>query len=161
MLKTVTLVLSGILLALSTGCASQTGGARADEMISSAKAVDANFLSAFNKGDADAVSALYWNSPDVVVYPPDTMECRGWQAVHEAFVKMSKDMAGAKLELIEPRYQIAGDYVLTNGLWKMTFPDNKEMRGRYTAVMADKDGKWVFVLDHPSVPLPPEPPPSR
>jgi len=29
------------------------------------------------------------------------------------------------------------------------------VHGRYTVVMAMKDGKWVFVLDHPSVPTPP------
>ena len=33
-----------------------------------------------------------------------------------------------------------------------------EMTGRYTDVKAERDGKWVYLMDHGSAPLPPPPP---
>ena len=147
----------GLIVMLGAGCASQPQGASADEMISSAKSVDASFITAFNSGDAEGMAALYWNSPDLVVYPPDAMECKGWQALHDEYVQMAKENSGAKLQLIEPQYLVAGNYVIDHGRWKMTLASGQEMLGRYTAVMTMKDGKWVFVLDHPSVPMPPPP----
>ena len=30
-----------------------------------------------------------------------------------------------------------------------------EAMGRYTDVKAQRDGKWVYIIDHASVPLPP------
>ena len=31
------------------------------------------------------------------------------------------------------------------------------MKGRFTEVFGRRDGKWVYLIDHPSVPLPPQP----
>jgi ketosteroid isomerase-like protein len=159
--KTKILVTAALLL-LSAGCASHQQAATPGEMISSAKSLDASFIAAFNNADAQAVAATYWNSPDLVVYPPGVMECRGWQATHDLYAQMFKDMPGAQLQLIEPQYLVAGHDVIGHGRWKMTFPAAQPMLGRYTEVMTIKDGKWVYVLDHPSVPMPPSPPqPSR
>ncbi len=133
------------------------------QMIAGAKSLDAAFLKAFNAGDVEAVSATYWKSPDVVSMPPDTMVLRGWEAIHEAFQKMVEEMPGAKLELTESHYIVNGELVLTWGRWRMTMPgpDAKPltMEGRYTDVKAKRDGKWVYILDHASAPLPPPPPP--
>lgn len=29
------------------------------------------------------------------------------------------------------------------------------MMGRYTDIKAERDGKWVYIMDHASMPLPP------
>ena len=48
-----------------------------------------------------------------------------------------------------------------SGRWKLTIPAAKGpasvIEGRYTDVKAQKDGKWVYIVDHASVPLPPPP----
>ena len=73
-------------------------------------------------------------------------------------------MPGATLEMIEMNYKVAGDVVISWGKWRMLVPmgegEPMEILGRYTDVKAKRDGKWVFILDHASVPLqaPPGPP---
>jgi ketosteroid isomerase-like protein len=55
----------------------------------------------------------------------------------------------------------AGDVVIGWGLWRVTVagPDGApvEVVGRYTDVKAERDGTWVYILDHASAPLPPPP----
>jgi hypothetical protein len=34
------------------------------------------------------------------------------------------------------------------------------MEGRYTSVAVRKNGKWMYVVDHASVPMPPPPAPA-
>lgn len=158
-----TLIRSALVLAFATslsGCAQP--GSNPEQLVASAKTVDQQFVDAFNKGDVDAVMATYWKSPDLVIYPPDAMEARGWDAGKAAFAKMLANMHGAKLELTESNYRAAGDMVIGFGKWRMTMPGANgasiEMLGRYTDVIAQRDGKWVYIIDHPSVPLPPPPP---
>jgi ketosteroid isomerase-like protein len=144
------------------GCAQP--GPNPDQMIAAAKTVDQQFLDAFNKGDSTAVMATYWNSPDLVIYPPGEMEAKGWPAGKAAFDRMFGGMKGAKLELTESNYRAMGDAVVGFGKWRITMPGpngtTTEMLGRYTDVIAQRDGKWVYIIDHPSVPLPPPPPPA-
>jgi uncharacterized protein (TIGR02246 family) len=132
-----------------------------EQMIAAAKALDAEFFRAFNAGDANAVAATYWHSPDVVSYPPDAMEVRGWDAIKAEFTKAFTSMSGAKLESTEAHYLVAGEFVFTWGRWKMTMPGPDgtpvSMEGRYTDVKAKRDGKWVFIQDHASVPMAPPP----
>lgn len=135
-----------------------------EKMIAAAKALDQKFMEAFNKGDVDALMSTYWNSPDLVVYPPGAMEWRGWQAAKESFKEFLANMKGAKLQLTEPNYKVAGDVVMSWGKWRITMPtpDGKtmDMMGRYTDVKTKKDGKWVYIIDHASAPLPPPPAPE-
>ena len=131
------------------------------EMVSAADALDKRFLEAFNKNDAAAAMALYWNSPDLASYPPDHMGIRGWTAVNAAMIETMKGMAGVKFEILDARNEAHGGVVLGSGRWKLTLPAAKGpatvIEGRYTDVKAQKDGKWVYLVDHASVPLPPPP----
>lgn len=125
-----------------------------------ARALDAAFLAAYNAKDADAVSALYWHSPDAVSFEPGSMIQRGWDEIHASYVEGFKNLPeGVKLELTEGHYSVLGDAVLMWGLWKFTMPgeDGKLVvsEGRYGDVKAKRDGKWVYLIDHASVPMPP------
>jgi ketosteroid isomerase-like protein len=150
------------LVVLAIGCA-PTPTAKPDPqaMVNSANELDKAFVDAFNKGDAAALAHLYWDSPDVVSFPPDVMQARGIAGIKEASGKSFDAMKGAKLELTESHQIPAGDVVIGWGLWKisMTGPDGKPMgmTGRYSDVKAERDGKWVYLIDHASVPLPPPP----
>lgn len=131
------------------------------EMVSAANALDQRFADAFNKADVDALMATYWNSPDLVSYGPDGMGTRGWDAAKAATVEMFKAIPGAKIELVNGRNDAHGSVVLGSGTWKMTIPAAKGpatvLVGRFSDVKALKDGKWVYLMDHASVPLPPPP----
>lgn len=130
------------------------------EMKSAADALDQRFADAFNKGDAEALAATYWNSPDLVSYSPDGAT-RGWEATKAGAVEMFKAMAGAKLELVNARNDVHGSVVVGYGTFRLTIPAAKGpatvLEGRFSDVKAQKDGKWVYIIDHASVPLPPPP----
>jgi uncharacterized protein (TIGR02246 family) len=131
------------------------------EKLAAADALDQRFFDAFNKGDADALAARYWNSPDLVSIGPEGMVTKGWDAARTGAVEMFKAMPGAKLENLTHHNAVHGDVVLGSGTWKMTIPTPggpQVIEGRYTDVKMMHDGKWVYVMDHASVPVPPSPP---
>lgn len=146
---------------LFIGCTTAPQPPDTAAMLASASALDESFVAAYNQGDADALAALYWNSPDVVSFLPDQMEVRGHDAIRAANAAAFEGMAGAHLELTESHQMPAGDVVIGWGLWRLTMPaadgTTQEMTGRYTDVKAERDGKWVYLLDHASVPAPPPP----
>ena len=130
------------------------------EMVGAANALDQRFADAFNKADVDGMMATYWNSPDLVSYAPDS-STRGWEAIKASAAETFKGMPGAKLELMNVRNDVHGTVVVGSGNWKLTIPAAKGpatvIEGRFSDVKAQKDGKWVYVIDHASVPLPPPP----
>jgi uncharacterized protein (TIGR02246 family) len=132
-----------------------------EEMLTAAKALDQQFIEAYNKGDVDAIMTLYWNSPDLISYPPGALELRGWQAVKEAMAQTFVQAPGGILKITEGNHQVAGDVVLSWGKWTFTMPmpggSSMEMTGRFSDVKTERDGKWVYIMDHASAPLPPPP----
>lgn len=160
-------VLYAVLLATVAsimGCASLRENPR--EMIAAVKALDEQSVAAFNKRDVDAMMAIYWKSPDLVSYPMDTLEEeRGWDAVKAGIKQMFATMpAGVTVEATEANYEVAGDVVIAWGRWrtKMKLPSGQTttLDGRSTGVAAKRDGKWVYILDHLSVPYGATPKPS-
>ena len=130
-------------------------------MIAAAAALDEQFVAAFNAGDGAAVAALYDDSPDTVSMTPDAMVQRGIAAIREGYTVMTPN-SGMKLELTETHHIALSDAVVSTGLWKMTMPgpDGATMtiEGRFSDVKAERNGKWVYLMDHASVPMPPVPP---
>jgi ketosteroid isomerase-like protein len=130
-------------------------------MVAAAHALDQRFVEAFNRADVDGLMATYWNDPNLVSVGPDGMGTKGWDATKAAAAGMFPSMPGAKLELVETHNDAHGDVVLGWGRWRMTIPAPKGpamvLEGRFTDVKAQKDGKWVYLADHASVPLPPDP----
>jgi ketosteroid isomerase-like protein len=156
------LVFSVLLAALGliSACASMLQD-DPDQMVAAAKALDEAFVAAFNRGDAEALSSLNWNSPDAVVFPPGMLEARGWSAIRKANAESLAALRGARIELIESHQIPAGDVVIGWGKWRLSIPAPDgtvtEIIGRHTDVKAERDGRWVYLLDHASVPLPPPP----
>jgi ketosteroid isomerase-like protein len=140
------------------GCAAQ--GERPAQMVDAAKQIDQRYWESFSNADVDGVMALYWNSPDLVVYPPDQMQIKGWDAERQALADVFKSLPGAKLELMDPQYLPVGDAVIGWGLWKLSFPESHgtipDTIGRFTNVSMKKNGQWVLIHDHisQSQPLP-------
>jgi ketosteroid isomerase-like protein len=155
--RSVLCLLTGVAFYLGA-CAPKGESESREQMVAEAKALDQRFVEAYNKGDAEAIAATYWNSPDVVSYPPGELEIRGWNNLKEGFVKEFSAMAGGKLELMDEKYMVAGDVVISWGKWRYTMSQPPmEMIGRFTDVKAKRDGKWVYLLDHASAPMPPPP----
>lgn len=136
-----------------------------EQMIGAAKALDKQTVDAFNKRDVDAIMATYWKSPDLVCYPYGVLEIRGWDAVKSDVVETFSTMpAGVTVETVETNYKVAGDVVITWGKWRTRMVSSNgqssTLEGRGMGVVAKRDGKWVYVLDHTSVPYGATPKPS-
>lgn len=146
------------LLLLTGACEPAAPPNDPDAMTAAARALDQEFVAAFNAGDAEALSSLFWNSPEAVLFPPGAVEARGTAAILEANTLALAALPGAQIELIESHQMPAGDLVVGWGKWRITMPGPDgtvtEIIGRHTDVKAERDGRWVYLLDHASVPLP-------
>jgi ketosteroid isomerase-like protein len=158
---------SGLLIAalsLLVGCASQPKAPDTASMLAKASALDRAFVDAMNRGDVDALASMYWDSPDVMSFPPDTLVTRGYAGIRDGYAKMFSEMKGVKMEITESHEMPAGEVVIGNGLFHLTgaAPDGSpiDMMGRFTDVKAERDGRWVYLVDHASVPLPPSASPA-
>lgn len=133
------------------------------KLVEGAKKLDEQFLEAFNARNVDAMTALYWNNDEVASFQPDLMVAHGPAAVRTYFERAMPAMPpGAKLEILEAHYVPVGDVVMAWGLYRFTVPgpDGKTdaTLGRFSDVKAERDGKWVYLMDHGSVPMGPPPP---
>jgi ketosteroid isomerase-like protein len=67
--------------------------------------------------------------------------------------------ANATVECADTTYMVAGDVVILSGKWSMKTPqENGEpavLNGRVTDIIAKRGGRWVYILDHASVPFVP------
>ncbi len=146
-------------LTLSPGC--NKPAANHDIMIAAAKELDSRWVETFNRGDVDGLMDVYWNNPALLVYPSDAMELLGWEQVRNSYSRTMSNMKQATATLSDTRYTVAGDVVICYGKWTIVVPTEEgpifEIHGRYSDVKAERDGKWVIVMEHGSVPMPPPP----
>jgi len=144
---------------IAAACAPK--GPTPEAMVASANAVDQAFLDAFNAGDVNALMATYWNNPELVNIGLDGMGETGWEGAKAGWEVVFASMPGVQLAFDDPVNIAAGEVVLGWGRWTMTVPTGEGtaqvLQGRYSDVKAMRDGKWVYILDHASVPMPPAP----
>jgi ketosteroid isomerase-like protein len=128
-------------------------------MVQAANALDERFAAAMSAGDVEATSACYWNSTELIGFFPGEMVARGHGEVRAGIDEMFAAMPGLKIELFESRNVPLGDAVAGCGLFRISLPgpdgEMIEIEGRYLDVKAERDGQWVYIMDHASVPLAP------
>ena len=155
----VTYLTLGTLLILFISCAPK--GEDSEKMVQAANDLDNKFIEAYNDRNVDALMETFWNSPELVSFPPGMMETRGWEETKATFGEEFANAPEFVLELTESNNVVVGDAVLGYGKWRFTIsiPDADPMilEGRYSDVKAKRDGKWVYILDHASAPMPPPP----
>lgn len=127
--------------------------------------LDDKWKAAFAKEDINGVMGCYWNSPEVIFYPPDAMGEKGYEAIKAGYEKFFAENEVKSAELSNVSSMALGDYGLDWGNWSITIgtPDGREtkLEGRFTNVSGMRDGKWVWIHDHASAPLPPPPTPEE
>jgi ketosteroid isomerase-like protein len=156
----VTLVLVFVGMNLLAGCATLESP---DHMVVAAKDLDQRFCKEFSEGDVEEVMQMYWNSPELVVISPDGAISTGWAAARDMFARMFAATPGAKLEITDSHYRVEGGVIYGWGTWRMIMPAKPgipavEVRGCYSEIDARRDGKMVYILDHPAMILPPAAP---
>ena len=123
-----------------------------------AQLADQGWVKAMKANDLEAIMALY--APDAVAYFPDG-EYTGTQAIRQSWTDFLarftvKDVSS------EGTYETSGNTSLGLSHWSITVApkaggEPMVMKGRATVVVKKIGGKWLYTVDHASVPLPPPP----
>jgi uncharacterized protein (TIGR02246 family) len=137
-------------VAMSTHAFAQTHGA---------KTVDDAWIAAAKAGDVNALVALY--APDAVLYMPDSKEARGTAAIRKAYEDMLGAMKVTEVS-IDSQYQTVAGLSVGYGTATLTMVPKaggapQTMTARVTAAAAMINGKWLYIVDHASVPVGPPP----
>jgi uncharacterized protein (TIGR02246 family) len=121
--------------------------------------LDEAWMKAAKAGDVAAITALY--APDAVLYPPDAMEVRGTDAIRKSWEGLFSGVTvnDGKIDAV---YETAGNVSVGWGRFTMTVTQKASGRqetweGRAMSVAKKINGKWLYVADHASMPLPPPP----
>ena len=121
-------------------------------MIESPEDLHVKFQDAFNRHDLDAIVALY--EPQAVLVRRDGL-AEGIDAIREAYRQSLA--AHATIDLRTLRTVRCAELVMLHGKWVLQEPgaDGRPIRreGRNTeTARLQTDGRWLFVIDNPSVP---------
>jgi len=134
----------------------------ADSASAIARAHSEKFARAFNARDAKAIVALYADDARVV-WPGAGEEGKGKNEIATRVDAMFNGAPDATLRLVsQDAMPLGGDYIATVSHWEMTVkgPDGKSMPVpiRATEVLRVRGGSALYVIDHASIGMAPEPP---
>lgn len=124
------------------------------------KDVDKAWIKAAKAGDLDALTKLY--APNATMYPPDGPEAKGSEAIRAGFQTLFGENTVQDMVMNYDYYRQVGNLSVASGRFTMTLAPKaggspQTMEGRFTSVAERKGGKWLYVSDHASMPLPPPP----
>lgn len=122
------------------------------------KTLDEAWLKAAKAGDVEALVKLY--APDAVTYMPDEMKAKGTVAIRESFTKFLGANTVRDMTMNYDYTTTSGNLAVSSGNFSMTIEPKaggaaQTMEGRFTSVAVRKGGKWLYVVDHASAPMPP------
>lgn len=111
------------------------------------------FLAGFRAGDADAVAACY--AEDAIMWFPGGPMAKGRAAIREGFAGYLATVTVKDVELAPIGHHAMGDTMVGWGTYALRTVDNETQvetvqRGRYTDVQKKIDGRWLYIVDHPS-----------
>jgi uncharacterized protein (TIGR02246 family) len=125
------------------------------------KTLDEAWVKGVKAGDAEAVTKLY--APDAVTYMPDEMRAKGTAEIRESFRKFLEANTVREATLTYDYTTTSGNLSIAAGTFSMMVEPKaggaaQTWEGRFTSVAARKGGKWMYVVDHASAPIPPPAP---
>ena len=124
------------------------------------KDLDDAWVKAAKAGDVEGLVKLY--DPTAVTYMPDEMKAKGTAQIRESFRKFLGANTVREMTLTPDFTTTSGSLAVSSGTFSMTIEPKtggtaQTMEGRYSSVAARKNGKWMYVVDHASLPLPAPP----
>ncbi|MGH9364571.1 MAG: YybH family protein [Thermoanaerobaculia bacterium] len=125
-----------------------------------AKTVDDAWVKAMNANDLQAVVALY--ADDATMYPPDQAEAKGKEAIRAVYAGMLGPNTARDVKVLDSHYKTSGNLSTGWGRVVLTLVpkaggDPQTLEVRFTDVAVKRGGKWLYLADHASAPLPPPP----
>jgi uncharacterized protein (TIGR02246 family) len=124
------------------------------------KDLDAAWVKAAKAGDVEGLVKLY--APTAVTYMPDEMKAKGTDEIRASFQKFLGSSTVTEMTLSPEFETTSGNLAASSGTFSMTVTPKsggaaQTMQGRYSSIAVRKGGKWMYVSDHASVPIPAEP----
>ena len=147
-----------VVLSLLCLVAAPALGAPTDDALAHSKA----FERAVNARDTQAVLALYATDAQVV-WPGQGEEANGKAALEQLVANFVKQLPkDAKITLKSQKaIPLGGGYIATVGHWTESFTDadgkQQSVDVRTTEIIKVHKGKTLYVVDHASIGLPPQP----
>jgi uncharacterized protein (TIGR02246 family) len=128
---------------------------KADEKEQPAKERRAEFIAAYDKGDAKAVAA-FW-TPDAMYVDEDGREYKGREAIQQLYEKGFAARKGAKLAIhATSTKQLSPEVLLQYGITEVTLAEGgPPIETRFSAVLVKQDGQWYLQSVHDSEARPP------
>ena len=146
-MKRVALFVAGVLFAVSV-------------FAQGIKDLDNAWVKAAKAGDIEGLVKLY--APTAVTYMPDEMKAKGTAEIRASFQKFLGSSNVKEMTLSQDFETTSGNLSASSGTFSMTVEPKaggaaQTMEGRYSSVAVKKNGKWMYVSDHASMPIPPPP----
>jgi uncharacterized protein (TIGR02246 family) len=138
----------GVAMLLGAG-ALVAGAAGAAEPVSAGDC----FIAAMKAADADAVSMCY--AEDGIIWFPGGPMAKGREAIRDGFAHFLASSIIKDVQLDDIGQETMGDTRVAWGTYAITMEDKVSHavsveRGRYTEVQKLIDGRWLYIVDHPS-----------
>ena len=123
----------------------------------SIKDLDNAWKKAAMAGDVEGLVKLY--APTAVTYMPDEMRAKGTDEIRASFQKFLGSSTVTAMTLTQDFETTSGNLAASSGTFSMTVTPKgggaaQTMEGRYSSVAVRKGGKWMYVSDHASLPMP-------
>lgn len=124
------------------------------------KSVDAAWVAAMKNNDVDAVMRCY--AADAVAWLPGAPMARGEKAIRSLYEGLLSANTVMDVGLSEVAYKTIGATSLAWGRFSLTLVPKSSgkpavMTGRFTEIAEQRDGRWLYIVDHASAD-PSEPP---
>ena len=127
----------------------------------SPQALQDAFMAAVRAHDADALASLY--TEDAVNFPLDRLVGTGPPSARAAWAGFFGNFRVLEAELRQQHLETHGGTAIAWGLFRILAEPRSggepaEFLGRYMDVARNFDGRWLYVADHASLPLPAQEP---
>jgi len=123
----------------------------------SPQALQEAFMTALLANDVDGLAACY--AKDATNFPLDSLTGVGPDSVRASWSGFFDAYRVTDAQLSEAHMEVLGSTAVAWGLFTIVAEpvgggEPVEMQGRYMDVSKSIDGKWLYIADHASMPLP-------
>jgi uncharacterized protein (TIGR02246 family) len=131
-----------LLLLIAACCPAALADQAADE--SNLRQAVAEYVAAFNKGDAKALAEL-WSPEAVYTDPASGEQVVGREAIEQQFASIFESDAGAKLTATTESIEfVSPNVAIEKGTAVVESPNAEPENSQYAAVYVQRDGKWLL-----------------
>lgn len=146
---------------LATACERKPSTGEIQKAQAEIQQIHERLVKAFETKNLVAMGDLYARDTSLVVFDPQTMMVVGWENNQKSWEEFFTMFDTLRFQITDTRIHVFPTALVAweAGTWRMegvtSDGQTVQMEGRHTTVYEKREGKWVIVHDHTSVPLPP------